>query len=79
MALRQREDLDAGGGDADRMLELRRQRAVAGDGGPAVRQDPVVITVCVDKTSDAEPVCRYGSHSSFDEKEQILILRCNIN
>ena len=39
VALRQREDFDAGGGDAYRVLELRRQRAVAGDGGPAVGQD----------------------------------------
>src|SRR3546814_15144743 len=30
------EDLVAGGGDADGMLELRRELHVAGDGGPAV-------------------------------------------
>src|SRR3546814_15113707 len=33
------EDLVAGGGDADGMLELGRGLHVAGDGGPAVPQD----------------------------------------
>src|SRR4030081_176264 len=39
VALRQRENLDAISGHADRMLELRRQRAVARHRGPAVGQD----------------------------------------
>src|SRR6185437_6059264 len=38
VALRQREYLHAIVRHADRMLELRRQRAVAGDRGPAVRE-----------------------------------------
>src|ERR1700679_4052800 len=33
---REGENLTPGFGDADHVLELRRQRAVAGDGGPAV-------------------------------------------
>src|SRR5579862_620626 len=36
---RDREDLVAGRGDADGVLELRRQRSVLGDRGPAVAQD----------------------------------------
>src|SRR4051794_7240768 len=47
-ALRQRENLDAVLRDADRMLELRRQRAVAGHRGPAVRQDLYVRLAEID-------------------------------
>src|SRR4030088_935597 len=54
VALRQREDFDAIAGDADRMLELRRQRAVARHGGPAVRQDFDVRLAEIDHRLDGE-------------------------
>src|SRR3984893_11767665 len=54
VALRQREDLDAIAGDADRMLELRRQRAVAGHGGPAVRQNLHMRLAEIDHRIDGE-------------------------
>src|SRR5207342_1075951 len=54
VALRQREDLDAGCGHADRVLELRRQRAVARHRGPAVGQDFHMRLAEIDHRLDRE-------------------------
>src|SRR4051794_23719831 len=54
VALRQREDLDAIGGHADRVLELRRQRTVARHRGPAVGQDFYVRLAEIDHRLDGE-------------------------
>src|SRR6516164_9973798 len=54
MALRQREDLDAIGGYADRMLELRRQRAVPRHRGPAVGEDLHMRLAEIDHRLDGE-------------------------
>src|SRR3978361_1108442 len=54
MALRQRKNLDAGRGHPDRMLELRRQRAVAGHRGPAVGQDFDMRLAEIDHWLDGE-------------------------
>src|SRR5665811_206610 len=54
MALRQGKNLDAGRGHADRMLELRRQRAVARHRGPAVGQDFDVRLAEIDHRLDGE-------------------------
>src|SRR3546814_4335436 len=48
------EDLVAGGGDADGMLELGRELHVAGDGGPAVLQDLHLRAAGVDHRLDGE-------------------------
>src|SRR3546814_11801417 len=58
------EDLVAGGGDADGMLELGRELHVAGDGGPAVLQDLHLRAAGVDhrpigRASCRERVCQY--------------------
>src|SRR5260370_22367203 len=45
---RYREDLVAGCGYPDRMLELRRQRAVLGDGSPAVAENFDLVPAGVD-------------------------------
>src|SRR3954470_8297533 len=47
-------NLAAGFGDADRMLELRRERAVAGDGCPAVVEQLYVGAADVDHRLDGE-------------------------
>src|SRR5579859_31439 len=54
MALGERENLRAVGSDADRMLELRRQRAVAGDRGPAIGEDFYVRLAEIDHRLDGE-------------------------
>src|SRR4029079_14357806 len=54
VALRQREDLDAGRGHAARMLELRRQRAVARHRGPAVGEDLHMRLAEIDHRLDGE-------------------------
>src|SRR5258705_10263753 len=54
VALREREDFDAGRGDADRMLELRRQRTVARHRGPAVGQDFYMRLAEIDHRLDGE-------------------------
>src|SRR5208283_1204233 len=46
--------LDAGFGHADRMFELRRERAVARHGGPAVRQYLDLRTPEIDHRLDRE-------------------------
>src|SRR5271170_3708507 len=51
---RDREDLIAGGGYADGVLELRRQRAVLGDRGPAVAQNLHLPASSVDHRLDGE-------------------------
>src|SRR5580658_261503 len=55
---RQRENLDAGLGDADAMLELRRQRAVAGHRGPAVGQHLHMGAAEIDHRLDGEEHAR---------------------
>src|SRR5205085_3007236 len=54
VALRQRKNLDAVLGDADRMLELRRQRTVARHRGPAVGQDFYMRLAEIDHRLDGE-------------------------
>src|SRR4051812_42623841 len=54
VALRQREDFDTGRGHADRMLELRRQRAIARHRGPAVGQDFYMRLAEIDHRLDGE-------------------------
>src|SRR3546814_602528 len=56
------EDLVAGGGDADGMLELGRELHVAGDGGPAVLQDLHLRAAGVDHRLDGEE--RSEEHTS---------------
>src|SRR5947209_11610220 len=51
---RYRKDLVAGRGHPDRMLELRRQRAVLGDGGPAVAENFNFVPAGVDHRLDRE-------------------------
>src|SRR5260370_37246658 len=51
---RYREDLVAGCGYPDRMLELRRQRAVLGDGSPAVAENFDLVPAGVDHWLDRE-------------------------
>ena len=51
---RQRENLDARRRDADRVLELRRERAVARHGGPAVGQELYVRAAEIDHRLDGE-------------------------
>src|SRR5713101_8417644 len=48
------EDLVAGRGDADRVLELRRERAALGDGGPAVAEDLHLPAAGIDHRLDRE-------------------------
>src|SRR5229473_7773714 len=48
------EYLVAGRGDADRMLELRGERAVLGDGGPAVVEDLYLPPTGIDHRLDRE-------------------------
>src|SRR5882757_10899625 len=63
VALRQRKNLDAVGGDADRMFELRRQRAVAGHRGPAVGEDFDVRLAEIDHRLDGEEHARFQRHA----------------
>ena len=51
---RDREDLVAGRGHPDRVLELRRQRAVLGHRGPAVAQHLHLIAAGIDHRLDGE-------------------------
>src|SRR3954469_13721757 len=51
---RQGENLHAGFGDTDRMLELGRQRTIAGDRGPAVAQHLHAIAAQIDHGLDGE-------------------------
>src|SRR5216683_8307014 len=48
------EYLVAGRGDADRMLELRRERAVLGDGGPAVVENLHLPAAGIDHRLDGK-------------------------
>src|SRR4029077_11597060 len=54
VALRQREDFEAVSRHADRMLELCRQRTVAGHRGPAVGQDLHMRLAEIDHGLDGE-------------------------
>src|SRR3984957_2969946 len=54
----QRENLDAGLGDADAVLELRRQRTVAGHRGPAVGQHLHMGAAEIDHRLDGEEHAR---------------------
>src|SRR5438067_4959194 len=51
---RYREDLVAGRGHPDRMLELRRQRAILGDRGPAVAENFDLVSAGLDHRLDRE-------------------------
>src|SRR2546423_13044107 len=51
---RYRKDLVAGCGHSDRMLELRRQRTVLGDRGPAVAENLHFVSAGVDHRLDRE-------------------------
>src|SRR5438128_869295 len=53
-----RKNLAAGFGDSDRMFELGRERAVAGDGGPAVVEQFYVGAADVDHRLDGEDHAR---------------------
>src|SRR6266852_2984557 len=63
MALRQREDLDPGRGHADRVLELRRLRAVARHRGPAVGQDLHMRLAEIDHRLDSEKHAGLQQHA----------------
>src|ERR1700731_4010339 len=61
---RQRENLDAGVGGPDAVLELRRQRTVAGHRGPAVGQHLHVGAAEIDHRLDGEEHARL-EHDAF--------------
>src|ERR1700692_3165119 len=63
MPLRQGKNLDAGRGPPDRMLELRRQPAVARHRGPAVRQDLHMRLAEVDHRLDGEEHAGLEQHA----------------
>src|ERR1700686_2594208 len=63
VALRERENLDAISGHADRMLELRRQRTVARHRGPAVGQDLHMRLAEIDHRLDGEEHAGFQRHA----------------